>query len=140
MRARKSGVRFGMGRAFMTVSDGDTGKGKPVDQVEQLMELVKELAFMLRITIHETVQTMAITLEGRVVGAWAAELAQAWSEAAGAVNGRAVTVDLRSVTGVDRDGKRILSAIEMRTGATLIATTPWTKQLADEICQRNESD
>jgi hypothetical protein len=94
---------------------------------------------MLRITIQETAQTMAITLEGRVAGAWVDELAQAWAKAAEALNGRAVTVDLRSVTGVDRDGKRILSAIEIGTGATLIATTPWTKQLADEICQRNES-
>ncbi len=95
---------------------------------------------MLRITIQETEEAMAITLEGRVAGAWATELAEAWTKAASQVSDRAVTLDLRSVTGVDSDGKRILSEIEKRTGATLIATTPWTRQLAYEISTQNESE
>ena len=92
---------------------------------------------MLRITIQETAESMGITLEGRVTGAWAAELEQAWRDAEPLLSGRTVTLDLRSVTGVDSDGKRVLSAIEKRTGAALLATTPWTKYLADEISKSN---
>jgi hypothetical protein len=51
-----------------------------------------------------------------------------------------VSVDLRSVTGVDEDGKRILREIEKQTGAVLIATTPWTKHLVNEISNQNAND
>lgn len=95
---------------------------------------------MLRITIHESTEKLAINLEGRVAGPWAEELEQIWKQAAPRLNSRQVCVDLRNVTWVDSDGKRILREIEQQTGAVLIATTPWTRQLVDEICNRNAND
>jgi anti-anti-sigma regulatory factor len=92
---------------------------------------------MLRITINETPEELAIRLEGRVAGPWAVELGEAWSKAAPGRQERSVTLDLRNVTGVDENGKQILRAIESQTAATLIATTPWARQLADEICSKN---
>ena len=89
---------------------------------------------MLRITIHETTETLTINLEGRVTGPFAAELQQAWDVAAQGLKARAVFVDLRNVLYVDEEGKRVLRAIEAQTGAELIATTPWARQLAAEIC------
>jgi hypothetical protein len=95
---------------------------------------------MLRITIHESPEELAINLEGRIAGPWAEELGQIWKEAAPRVNAKVVSVDLRSVTGVDEDGKRILREIEKQTGAVLIATTPWTKHLVNEISNQNAND
>ena len=88
---------------------------------------------MLRITIQETSEALTINLEGRVTGPFAAELQQAWGQTARQLKARAVYVDLRNVTYVDEDGKRILREIEAQTGAELIATTPWARQLAAEI-------
>jgi hypothetical protein len=95
---------------------------------------------MLRITIHESPAEVAINLEGRVTGPWAEELGQIWKEASPRLNSRRVSVDLRDVTWADSDGKRILREIEQQTGAVLIATTPWTRQLVDEICNQNVND
>ena len=92
---------------------------------------------MLRITIDETPETLAIVLEGRLAGAWVAELKRAWTEAAERLNARPVSLDLRNVTFVDEDGKRILREIEEQTGAEMIATTPWAKHLVAEICDSN---
>jgi anti-anti-sigma regulatory factor len=88
---------------------------------------------MLRITINEAPETVAIILEGRLAGEWATELRRAWTETAGRVNARSVSLDLRNVTYADEDGKRVLREIEEQTGAALIATTPWTKHLVAEI-------
>jgi anti-anti-sigma regulatory factor len=95
---------------------------------------------MLRITMKETPETVAIILEGRLAGEWASELKRAWTEAAERVNARPVSVDLRSVTYADEDGKRVLREIEEQTGAALIATTPWTKHLVAEICGKNTNE
>jgi len=92
---------------------------------------------MLKITIRETPEKLAIDLAGRVAGAWAAELGQAWIKAAPQLRSRAVSVDLRDVTYVDEEGKQILRQIETETGAAMIATTPWTRHLVAEICDKN---
>jgi len=92
---------------------------------------------MLRITINETPEALAIILEGRLTGEWAKELRRVWADAAGLVDERPVSVDLRSVTYADEGGKQVLREIEERTGAELIATTPWTKHLVAEVCAKN---
>jgi hypothetical protein len=48
-----------------------------------------------------------------------------------------VSLDLREVTYVDEEGKQILRQIETETGATMIATTPWSRHLVAEICDKN---
>jgi anti-anti-sigma regulatory factor len=88
---------------------------------------------MLRITIQETDKAMEIKLEGRVAGLWAAELSRTWAEAAPRLAERKLSLDLRNVTYLDDRGKRVLGAIHAQTGAELIAATPWTKFLADEV-------
>jgi anti-anti-sigma regulatory factor len=91
---------------------------------------------MLKITIRETPEELAINLSGRVAGAWVAELEQVWKELAPRRNHREVLLDLRDVTYVDEGGKQILRQIEHETGAELIATTPWTRHLVAEICNK----
>lgn len=88
---------------------------------------------MLRITIDETSEAIAIRLDGRVTGPWAAELNKAWAEAAPRRGTKKVSLDLRNVTFMDEKGKLVLGAIHAETAAELIAGTPWTRFLAEEI-------
>lgn len=88
---------------------------------------------MLKITIHEAADELTINLEGRVAGPWVAELQQVWMKTAATLNSRPVSLDLREVTYMDEGGKLLLRQIENETGAALIATTPWTRQLVAQI-------
>ena len=92
---------------------------------------------MLRITIHETDDAMAITLEGRIAGPWVAELGRAWAEAAPRLSSRMLLLDLQNVTFVDRNGEQALRNIYAQTGATFVATSPSVLFLAGEIASHN---
>jgi anti-anti-sigma regulatory factor len=92
---------------------------------------------MLRITIHETDDEMAIRLEGRVAGPWVAELGHAWAEATPHLASRQVVLDLRDVTFADLAGKQVLRDIHSQTGARLVASTQWSQFLAGEISGDN---
>lgn len=88
---------------------------------------------MLRITIQETNDAMAIRLEGRLAGPWVAELGRAWAEAEKRLASRKVVLDLSDVTFADLQGKQILKEIHTQTKATLVAGTQWSQYLAGEI-------
>jgi anti-anti-sigma regulatory factor len=79
---------------------------------------------------------MVITLEGRLAGPWATELVRVWTEKAPLLNERKTTVDLRSVTYVDEQGKKVLRDIYEQSHAELLASTPWTRYLADEVMNK----
>jgi anti-anti-sigma regulatory factor len=88
---------------------------------------------MLRITIHETDDAMAIDLEGRIAGPWVAELGAAWAEAAPRLSSRKLVLNLLNVTYVDKRGAQALRNIYAQTRAKLIAATPSVLYLAGEI-------
>jgi EAL domain-containing protein (putative c-di-GMP-specific phosphodiesterase class I) len=88
---------------------------------------------MLRITVQEHQDSLIIKLEGRIVAPWVAELIDFWEETAPHLSSRKLSVDLRDVTYIDADGKRALKDIYTLTGAEFLASTPWTRYLAEEI-------
>jgi anti-anti-sigma regulatory factor len=87
----------------------------------------------LRISLEETETSVGIVLEGRVAGAWAAELSSFWLAKAELLASREVSIDLRNVTYADAGGKRVLHEIHKQTKAKLVTSTPWTQFLAAEI-------
>ncbi len=93
----------------------------------------------MRITTNETGNAIAIKLDGRVAGPWAAELDRVWAEMAPRLRARKLTLDLRNVTFADVIGMRVLNNIYSQTGAELIAGTLWTQYLADEICGKGSN-
>jgi anti-anti-sigma regulatory factor len=99
---------------------------------------------MLRITIDETNDAMAIKLEGRIAGPWAEELGHAWAEAAPRLSSRKLFIDICNVTYVDKSGEQVLRNIYAQTGASFAATTPLVLFLAGEIAGnhagRNEAE
>jgi hypothetical protein len=87
----------------------------------------------LRISISENENAVGLTLEGRLVGPWVAELDRAWQEASAMLHGRPVRLDLRNVTYSDAGGKRSLRHIFEQTRADIVTSSPWSEYLAAEI-------
>jgi anti-anti-sigma regulatory factor len=87
----------------------------------------------LRITIQDKAEALEMTLEGRVAGPWASELDRVWVEAAPRLRSKKLVIDLHNVTYADASGKQVLRTIYAQTHAELVATTPWTQFLAEEV-------
>ena len=87
----------------------------------------------LRITIQDKDEALEMTLEGRVAGPWASELDRVWLEAAPRLQSKKLVIDLHNVTYADATGKQVLRTIYTQTHADLVATTPWTQFLAEEV-------
>jgi hypothetical protein len=92
----------------------------------------------LRITIQKATETVEMRLEGRLAGPWAVELDRVWVEAAPQLESRKLIINLHDVTYADAAGKQVLCAIYNQTHADLIADTPWSRFLAEEISAREE--
>lgn len=88
---------------------------------------------MLKITKSETEQDVSIKLEGRVAGPWVDELVRTWAEMAPSLDSKKLLLDIRDVTYADFKGTQALRIIGHETQAELIADTPWTRYLAEEI-------
>ncbi|HET8722279.1 MAG TPA: hypothetical protein VFM24_09645 [Nitrospira sp.] len=76
---------------------------------------------MLKITTHGSEDSTRITLEGRLVGPWIAELERCWREATESAAGRRLIVDLTGVTFVEPEGKALLTRM-YQAGAELLAS------------------
>ena len=88
---------------------------------------------MLRIAIQETEAAMVLTLEGRVAGPWAAELGRVWVEEAPRLTSRKLAIDISDVTFADADGTLVLRDIYSQARPSIVASTPWTKYLAEQM-------
>jgi len=91
-----------------------------------------EPAVMLKITLHDSSRELRFRLEGRLSGAWVAELRQCWLTAQSTIRGRTTTLDLSEVDYVDRDGQSLLKEMHQQ-GVVLKAVTPLIRQVVREI-------
>jgi outer membrane protein TolC len=82
---------------------------------------------MLKITVHEDAGTRSIEVAGRIDGPWVAELENAWRS-----SGKTTELDMRQVTGVNQDGRRLLEKMH-RAGVRLIAGGITMSALVNEI-------
>lgn len=89
-------------------------------------------ADLLRISVDERDETTWLKLEGRVTGIWAGEFERTWREIAAKREARKFGVDLRGVTHMDANARRVLSDIHRETGAEFLADSPITKFFAEE--------
>ncbi len=83
---------------------------------------------MLKITITDLSDEQRWSLQGQLVGEWAAELQSTWREARHAGDTRKCIVELIEVTSIDRNGEAVLAEI-MSQGAEFIAGDVYTKHL-----------
>jgi hypothetical protein len=83
---------------------------------------------VLKITITDASDEQRWSLQGRLVGEWAAELKSNWRKGCHAGDKRRCIVELTEVTSIDRNGEAVLAEI-MRQGAEFIASDVYTKHL-----------
>jgi anti-anti-sigma regulatory factor len=89
--------------------------------------------------VEQNSEAIVLKLEGRLTGPWVEELDRVWEETAPALHDRKLSLDLRGTTFADAGGIRILKAIYSQTGASILAGTPWTQYLADEVTTSNSN-
>ena len=87
---------------------------------------------MLKITIHDTAGPLRMELEGRLAGAWVAELEQCWHTAKANHPHRQFSVDLTSVTFIDQAGRYLLQLMH-RDGVSLVASSLMLQDILDYI-------
>jgi hypothetical protein len=83
---------------------------------------------MLKITITNLSDEQRWSLQGQLVGQWAAELKSRWRETLDVGDARRCIVELIDVTSIDRDGEAVLAEI-MSRGVKFIASDVYTKHL-----------
>ena len=90
---------------------------------------------MLKITTHGSEASTRITLEGRLVGPWIAELERCWRESTESTAGRRLIVDLTGVTFVEPEGKALLTRM-YQAGAELLASGCCMKSIVEDAKSR----
>jgi hypothetical protein len=83
---------------------------------------------VLKIAITDSVDEQKWSLQGQLVGQWAAELRSTWKEAHHIGDTRKCIVELIEVTSIDRIGEEVLAEI-MSQGAEFISGDVYTKHL-----------
>jgi anti-anti-sigma regulatory factor len=87
---------------------------------------------MLRITVHDNLESLAFQLEGRLAGPWVGEVEACRQRTLAGRRRPAVRFDLAGVTFIDAAGKAYLAAMH-RLGAEFVAADCLTKALVAEI-------
>ena len=85
-------------------------------------------AVVLKITITDLPDEQRWSLQGQLVGQWAAELKSTWRKERHASDTRRCIVELIEVTSIDRQGEAVLTEI-MSQGAEFVASDVYTKHL-----------
>jgi hypothetical protein len=87
---------------------------------------------VLKITMTNSPEEQKLSLQGQLVGQWAAELRSIWRKAHVVGDTRKCIVELIEVTSIDRDGEEALSEI-MSDGGEFIASDVYTKHLLQNL-------
>src|SRR5437773_11896587 len=87
---------------------------------------------MLRITVHDNLDSVIFQLEGRLTGAWVWEAEECRQRTLARRRRTAVCFDLAGVTFIDDAGKAYLAAMH-RLGAEFVAAGCLTKAVVAEI-------
>lgn len=92
---------------------------------------------MLRITIADFPEGQRWSLEGRLVGPWAAELISLWRTRRLQRDARKCIVELNHVTFIDRAGEAALAEI-MSQGVEVIAGGVYTRQRLGDLLSESK--
>ncbi len=87
---------------------------------------------MLKINTENSPEGSKLKLEGRLAGPWVDELERCWYATTRDTEGKRIAVDLKEVTFIDAEGKKLLAWM-YRQGAELQASGCMTKCIVEEI-------
>lgn len=92
---------------------------------------------MMKIEIHESPDSVVLKVEGRLAGAFAAELERCWKAARESQPERAISVDLKNVTCVDRAGRYLLQLMH-RNGVPFLRAGLAVQDILEQIMEQPE--
>ena len=87
---------------------------------------------MVRISMEDRGATLLLKLEGRLSGAWVAELEECWRSYAARSPHKKLIVDLTDTEFIDLAGKYLLKLMH-QSGVAITARTPYMNALVAEI-------
>ena len=87
---------------------------------------------MLRISVHEDSEPMAVLLEGKLSGDWVRELRDEWTRLRSLRRDQIMVVILTGVSFVDAEGRRLLAEI-YSAGCVLTGTGLFARDLIEKI-------
>jgi ABC-type transporter Mla MlaB component len=90
---------------------------------------------MLKVTLNSSENGITLVLEGRLCGACAAEAERTWRSAVTNAGAKKISVDVASVSYVDRDGESLLQEM-LEQGATVRVGGVWMEHLLQDLRRR----
>jgi ABC-type transporter Mla MlaB component len=94
---------------------------------------------MLRITVHDNLESLTFQLEGRLAGPLVLELEDCWQRTPASQRKPVLRFDLTGVTFIDAAGKAFLAAMH-RLGAEFVAPDCLTNAVVAEITRAPNPD
>jgi anti-anti-sigma regulatory factor len=92
---------------------------------------------MMKIEIQEAGDQVVLQVEGRLAGAFAAELENCWRTTRAAQPERKISVDLKNVTCVDRAGRYLLQMMH-RNGVPFLRAGLAVQDILEQIKEQPE--
>lgn len=92
-----------------------------------------------RFQVHEIDGQLTLQVEGRLSGAWVAELEQCWQAARVGDANRQFRVDLKGVTCIDQAGRYLLRLMH-REGVSLVACSWMIQDILEQTYENNRSE
>jgi anti-anti-sigma regulatory factor len=91
----------------------------------------------MKVEIQETGESVVLRVEGRLAGAFVAELENCWSIARATRPGRRISVDVKNVTCIDRAGKHLLQLMH-RSGVPFLRAGLAVQDILEQIMEQPE--
>jgi anti-anti-sigma regulatory factor len=91
----------------------------------------------LRITVANDEKAVTMKLEGSVAGPAVSEFERTWQSVSASLGEKKLVADLRGVTHMNADGRKILAELYRMGRAQFITDTPMTAYFAEQAQQSN---
>ena len=96
---------------------------------------------MLRITVQEEPNVLTLKLEGRIADQSFKEFESTWQKLSGSLGSRKLCLDIRGMTFISAEGRKLLARIHEKSHNDFRANTPLTTFVAQEATHhRNTQD
>jgi anti-anti-sigma regulatory factor len=79
-----------------------------------------------------------MSLEGRMAGPWVNECKRTWESLVPSLGSKKLRIDLRDVTYVSAEGKKLLAEMHKSTGADFLTGTPMSEYFAQQATNDNQ--
>ena len=90
---------------------------------------------MLKITIADAIKHRRLTVEGKLVGPWAARLKDACEVARAELHGRELVIEMKNLTAISQEGENTLLQL-MKEGVKFRADGVFTKHVLRQLAWR----